>query len=725
MGRSLKIMHLADSHIGADWPRRPRHDRPRRGDDFVESFNRVLNRAFEQEVDLVIHAGDLFTMPEPGSRALAAASEALLALAVAGIPIVLVPGNHERHALSSTLLLSHPNIHVMSEPRTVMFRLRGTQVGVSAFACSRRNAAAKFRPALEATGWAASPADLQILAVHETFESATCGPGDFRFRTGDDVVQREAVPAEFDYLACGHIHRHQELRRPDGAGPAIVYAGSTDRISFAEALEPKGCVIIEEQNGRLAHTFVEHDVRPMSVWPMLVTDLPRAQIVDQVEAIIQSLPPRAIAQVRLAGIARAGSLRNVRFAQMIQKLRPDVLVTVSAQAVEFTERVSPSTSGASAQPAADAAAALPPVTTEVPITEVARLPTACGVYALYDATGRLLYVGKATNLRTRVRTHLRGKSGAHFFRGWGRQIARIALRATDSELEALLLEAEMIRSLQPAFNRQMRRWSGYCYLCASGAPHGQLEIRAEPDPPGPCFGPFRSRYSAQAIYETVTAHLGLALCPDLSPSAGRQALLRPTHASEVCRRYYNGICSGPCGGRVTDEEYQARIRRRNALLEGVDDTLLRELETQLETSPERGLADEELARLSNTVEILRSGFAHCATLHKAEALLNGLLLLPGPSNRRKVAMLTADGICLDVLCRDRADAGRILARHQDIFLARKLTTPGDRLPKEILDGLCIAARELDKASDAHAFIRKEAIDSLDASSLLALAFGDA
>ncbi|HVP13114.1 MAG TPA: metallophosphoesterase, partial [Phycisphaerae bacterium] len=552
MGRPLRILHLADSHIGAEWPLRPRHDRPTRGDDFVASLGRALNRAFEREVDLVIHGGDLFTMPEPSGRALAAASEALLQLAVAGIPVVLVPGNHERHAISSTLLLSHPNIHVMAEPRTVVLRLQGARVGISGFACSRRGAAAKFRAALQATESAKAEADVRILAVHETFESATCGPANFRFRSGDDVVERDAVPEAFDYVACGHIHRHQELRRPDGNGPAIVYAGSTDRISFAEALEPKGCVLVEEKDGSLAHTFIEHELRPMSICPLLITDLTREQIIEQVQTIILALPPRAIAQVRLAGRISPDSLRDARFAQMARELRPDVLVTVSAQTVEFAE-ISP---------------ALSPPTPHVGLTGVAKLPASCGVYALYDALGRLLYAGKARNVRTRVRTHLRGQSGANFFRGWTQQIAQVAVKQADSELEALLLEAEMIRSLRPAYNRQMRRWPAYCYLCANGSPHGQLEIRPEPDSSARCFGPFRSRYSAQATYEAVTSHFGLALCEETQASSNKQSLLPHLGVGQPCRRYFEGSCSGPCGQRISVEEYDRRIRQCDALLLG-------------------------------------------------------------------------------------------------------------------------------------------------------------
>ncbi len=350
MARPLRILHTADSHIGAALPVRPLYDRPRRGPDksgvagdLVRSFTRVLGWAPQNGIDLVIHAGDLFNRSKPSSRALVDAAEPLLTLAAAGIPVVIVPGNHERSTIPACLMLSHPNIHIIAEPCTVTLRLRGTRVGVSAIPCLRCDSARHFPGMLEATGWSKAGADLKVLAVHQTFESATCGPVGYRFRSGKDVVERRAVPAAFDYVAAGHIHRHQTLTTPTADGPFIVYAGSPDRVSFAEADEPKGFVVVEESGGRLVHTFVEHEVRPMLICPMDVTGLTNSQILQRIESIVQGLPSRAIARVRLTGrSAAAVSARGSRtthnsscslwIAATARKLRPDVLLSFSAGA---------------------------------------------------------------------------------------------------------------------------------------------------------------------------------------------------------------------------------------------------------------------------------------------------------------------------------------------------------------------------------------------------------
>ena len=417
MGSPLRILHTADSHVGAALPVRPRCERRRRGDDLVDSFVRVLGLAVKHDVDLVIHAGDLFNRSKPSSRALAAAAEPLLKLAVAGTPVVLLPGNHERSTIPSCLLLCHPNIHMIAEPRTVALCVRGIRVAISGFPCLRRCSARRFPSALHATEWAKARADVRILVVHQTFESATCGPAGYPFRNGDDVIDRGAVPGAFHYVAAGHVHRQQTLSTPAADGPSIVYSGSCDRVSFAEADEPKGCVIVEEISGRLVHTFVEQNVRPLCLRPMDVTGLTHGQIRSEIEAVINALPSEAVAQVRLTGSVSPGALRGMHFAETARELRPDVFLSVSGRAVEFLPQHSPPR-----RPQAAMSAFAHPATphernVQTSVEEVKRLPAGCGVYALHNATGRLLYIGKSNNIRTRVRAHLRGKTGANFFNG--------------------------------------------------------------------------------------------------------------------------------------------------------------------------------------------------------------------------------------------------------------------------------------------------------------------
>lgn len=723
MSKRLRILHTADSHIGAELPVRPRRPGRRRGDDLVDAFGRILRQAIQREIDLVIHAGDLFNRSEPSSRALAAAAEPLLRVAVAGIPVVIVPGNHERSTIPTCLLLSHPNIHIVTAPCTLTFQVRGTRVGIAAFPCIRRDSAKRFPAALEATEWARLRTDVTILAVHQTFESATCGPNNHRFRRGDDVIDRKAVPQAFDYVAAGHVHRHQTLSLPTADGPQIVYAGSPDRVSFAESDEPKGCVMLEEAEGRLVHTFLEHAVRPMSAWPMDITGWTRSEILRQIEAIVGKLPMRGIAQVRLTGCTSPDILRGLKLTTVGRELRPDVLFSVSARAVEFGPQSRPRRSNGATLSAFTHLQAPPEAVTRVAVEDLKRVPTGCGVYALHDRAGRLLYIGKSKNMRNRIRSHVRGGTGANFFVGWGRQIAHVEIRLAESELEALLVEAELIRGLRPPYNRQMRKWTAYCYLFESGRPHGHLEVCRQPSPRRISFGPYRSRSMAHSVRDAVAAHFGLALCPD-----GQEVGSHPKHRTEdvgrQCKRYFQGMCTGPCAGRVDRQDYANRIHLRNALLLGKDDTTLRQLELELETGSDRVRRAKSPEDPSLQVRVLRIAFDQAAILRKAETLTSGLLVLPGPEGTVKTASLTARGIRFDALRSDPTDAKRVLTQHERITGDRRTGAVG-RLSRTTADSFCVAARQLGSIPGLYRFVSKQETMKLDELSLLAIAFRDA
>ena len=87
---------LADTHIGLDYPLQPCIDRRRRGYDFLNNFRLALQPALQREVDLVVHGGDLFDRSRVPEALVQIALEPLLEVAASGVPVFLVPGNHER-----------------------------------------------------------------------------------------------------------------------------------------------------------------------------------------------------------------------------------------------------------------------------------------------------------------------------------------------------------------------------------------------------------------------------------------------------------------------------------------------------------------------------------------------------------------------------------------------------------------------------------------------------
>jgi exonuclease SbcD len=133
----------------------------------------------------------------------------------------------------------HRNLHVFDRPRTVVLEAAGVRVAFAGFPYARE-VRARFGALLAAATAGRAGSDVTLLCLHHCVEGATCGPGDFTFRDGPDVVPRSALPRDVAAVLCGHVHRHQVLRAP--GLPPVIYAGSTERTSSAEAGETKGVV---------------------------------------------------------------------------------------------------------------------------------------------------------------------------------------------------------------------------------------------------------------------------------------------------------------------------------------------------------------------------------------------------------------------------------------------------------------------------------------------------
>ena len=120
----IRLLHLADTHLGA------RHPGRGHGDPYLLNLHRALAPAREGKVHLVLHGGDFFNRSRPPVRLLAEAAFELTEAAEGGADVVVVPGNHERSAIPHGLLARHEHLHVLDQPRTVVLETaRGTSTG--------------------------------------------------------------------------------------------------------------------------------------------------------------------------------------------------------------------------------------------------------------------------------------------------------------------------------------------------------------------------------------------------------------------------------------------------------------------------------------------------------------------------------------------------------------------------------------------------------------------
>jgi exonuclease SbcD len=324
MGDDVRILLLADSHLGFDLPVRPRVDRRRRGHDFLANYATALQPALAGEVDVVVHAGDVFDRSRIVPTLAYQAFEPLCRVADRGIPVFVVPGNHERSRLPHLRFASHPGVHVFDRPRTFHTEVRGTTIAIAGFPYEQ-DVRARFADLLLRTGWRSSLAALRLLCIHQCVEGATVGPVDYTFTTAADVVRIREVPSEFAAVFSGHVHRHQVLttdltRRP--VSTPVLYPGSLERTTLAEIGEPKGFIVVRAgvetgaATARVAWEFRELPARPMIRSEIAIEGMSETALAIAVREIIAAAPTDAVLSIRLTGTLSESQWRAVSSARL-------------------------------------------------------------------------------------------------------------------------------------------------------------------------------------------------------------------------------------------------------------------------------------------------------------------------------------------------------------------------------------------------------------------------
>jgi len=328
MDNIIRVLLFADTHLGYDQPLHPRVERRRRGADFFANYQRVLETASRDKFDLVVHGGDLFFRSKVPAAVVERAYQPLLQVANAGIPVLIVPGNHERSRLPEHLWLTHERIQVFDRPRTFTFQIKGKTLAFSGFPFARE-ARARFPALLEETGYREKQADLKYLCTHQTYEGAQVGPVDFTFREGPDNIPGEWVPEVFSAVLSGHIHRGQQLTRGlDGRDlpVPVVYPGSIERASFAERFEDKFyasiTIHLDEKEPRQVVDYHPLPARPMIKLEIPVEDRTLEQTVLLIRDRLALIKPDAVVRVDLTGRNRERALEGLT-APVLRALAPE------------------------------------------------------------------------------------------------------------------------------------------------------------------------------------------------------------------------------------------------------------------------------------------------------------------------------------------------------------------------------------------------------------------
>jgi excinuclease ABC subunit C len=232
--------------------------------------------------------------------------------------------------------------------------------------------------------------------------------------------------------------------------------------------------------------------------------------------------------------------------------------------------------------------------------KIASLPTGPGVYQHKDADGKVLYVGKAKNLRARVVTYFhenRQREGR--LRVLMRKVADVEVIVTDNEAEALILENNLIKSLRPRYNVNLKDDKTYPYIVVRNERFPRVFATRRVRRDGSrYFGPFADVRSMHAMLDTIRSLFRLRTCSlNLAPepiAAGRY---------QVCLQYHIKKCDAPCVGLQTEADYMETLRQVEQLLNGKTGTLLDLLRDEMGRLS-FGLRFEEAAQLRNRIQAL-------------------------------------------------------------------------------------------------------------------------
>jgi exonuclease SbcD len=346
----VRILLLADTHLGFDLPFRPRIARRRRGPEFFANFQRALQPALKSEVDCVVHGGDLLYRSKVPPRLVSMAWEPLKQVAVQGIPVFVTPGNHERSAIPHRYLAAHPNIHIFDRPRVFHVTAGGTRIAFAGFPFEPGRVRSSFTSLLAQTGWHACAADLNLLCIHQTVEGAVVGPVGYAFRSGADVIRGADIPDGFAAVLAGHIHRFQVLTRNlsgNRLSAPVFYPGSTERTSFAERNEGKGYLILEFDSATSAlnsWSFNELPTRPMIQIDLSVHRMSPSQLAKRIQSAIMELHPDSIVKLKLHGTINQAAMEVLR-AESLRALIPSTVnmtvVTVDFEIPRTDARITP------------------------------------------------------------------------------------------------------------------------------------------------------------------------------------------------------------------------------------------------------------------------------------------------------------------------------------------------------------------------------------------------
>lgn len=286
----IRVMHFADVHFGVENYGRfdPESGLPSRLVDFRNALNAAIDIALNADIELAVFAGDAYKNRDPNQTHQREFAACLSRLTAAGIPIVMLAGNHDipnmkgrANAIEIFGALMGAKMRVFDMPGIdVIATKSGHSVQIAAMPYlikslvlardeykdkgvqdTTRLIVEKYENGINALAARCDPDLPTILMGHFSVAHAKLSAGQVGYLTNEPEVPLSALTqAPFDYVALGHIHRYQDLNK--GQQPPVVYSGSIERIDFGERKEDKGFALLELVKGDTEVRHITVPTRP-------------------------------------------------------------------------------------------------------------------------------------------------------------------------------------------------------------------------------------------------------------------------------------------------------------------------------------------------------------------------------------------------------------------------------------------------------------------------------
>lgn len=324
-------------------------------------------------------------------------------------------------------------------------------------------------------------------------------------------------------------------------------------------------------------------------------------------------------------------------------------------------------------------------------------PSKPGVYLMKDMHGQVIYVGKAKSLKDRLASYYTHPLGyTRKMDGLLQEVKEIEIRVLGSELEALLVESQLIKQLQPTYNVQLRNYELYPFIKIDVQhPFPRVYATREVAADGArYFGPFRSRRIVDLTIELVQKVFPIRTCTRSLPPQAKP--------SDPCLRLHLGRCPGPCTGRADAQEYYKTIEQVCAFLGGEREDLLDRLRREmLEASHQTNY--ERAAWLRDTIRSADEVLIGQRLITGAVEANNLFIVYPSAQEGCNELFLIRHGRLVEQRCVPHEQEQMKLAIRELLARAVELGDPPSIVGKAEVDQINIISRWIHRHSDERAF----------------------